>query len=334
MSEEELKPARFEEDQVEPFGPRIPYKWVLITVVAVATLITALTMRSAQEVEALRARILEVHAAQIEPVAQRVLAFRSGLEERIQQAASLEVEDFANPRFRFSGIHNAQVLYLRISAEAAASAESLREAAVNMRADAIGSCFGVAPMSMRGMYLSDAPLQPSWVEEVRSAEDRRRLEALDYSIGRHVERELPLLVTMMQSQLFMLVIERGESRRAHPVDVFLWDLGREELLVRARVVSRGRLLSVRVRSEDSPNITRERRPNDTSGAVDCSIAQQVRAVTGEGVIELENAAPDRSALDAALADAAQAAEAEPQVEAEVEEQEQADTEASNDPGSD
>jgi hypothetical protein len=144
------------------------------------------------------------------------------------------------------------------------------------------------------------------LEEVRAAENRQRLEALDYSIGQHVERELPLLMTMTQSQLFMLVVERGESRRSHPVDVFLWDLSRDALLVKARVTSRGRLLSVHVRTDDSPGIRRERRPNDSSGAIDCSIAQQVRAVTGEGVIEIENEAPDRVAIDDARAEEAQA----------------------------
>ena len=80
MSDEKLKPASFDEGQVEPFGPRVPWKWLLIVIAIVATLITALTMRKGQELEALRERILRVHAAQIEPAAERVLAFRSGLE--------------------------------------------------------------------------------------------------------------------------------------------------------------------------------------------------------------------------------------------------------------
>jgi len=301
MSDDDLQPSRFDEKSLQTFGPQIPWKWIIPAILGVVAVIVAVNMRGARDLENLRARILEVHETQIVPLSERVLTFRSGLEEKIQEAAGAVTEDYADPRFRFSGIHNAQVLYLRISADDAGSPESIREAALTSFPDSIGSCLGIAPISMRGLYASDAPLQPLWVEEVREAESRQRLEALDYSIGQHVERELPLLMTMTQSQLFMLVVERGETRRSHPVDVFLWDLSRDALLVKAQVTSRGRLLSVHVRTDDSPGIRRERRPNNTSGAIDCSIAQQVRAVTGEGVIEIENEAPDRVAIDEARA---------------------------------
>lgn len=304
MSDDQLQPSRFDEKSMQSFGPQIPWKWIVPAIACIVVVIVAVNQRGARDLEDLRARILQVHEGQIVPLAERILDFRSGLEVKIQESAEGITEDYADPRFRFSGIHNAQVLYLRISAEDAESPESIREAALSSLPDSIGSCLGIAPISMRGLYASDAPLQPVWLEEVREAENRQRLEALDYSIGQHVERELPLLMTMTQSQLFMLVVERGETRRSHPVDVFLWDLSRDTLLVKARVTSRGRLLSVHVRTDESPGIRRERRPNNTSGAIDCSIAQQVRAVTGEGVIEIENDAPDRVAIDDARAAAA------------------------------
>jgi hypothetical protein len=302
MSDPELQPASYEETSEGGFGPRIPWKWILIIGGLIAALIVVAQLGQAREISSLRARIVEVHETQIAPLSARALEFRERLEGLVMEAATSDMTTEVDSRFRFSAIHNAQVIYLRIPAEAAESAESIREAALAAGSDSIGACLGVAPLSLRGMYESDAPLRANWIEEVNAAEDRRRLESLDYQIGQHVQRDLPLLMTMVQSHLFMLVLERGATRREHPVDFFLWDLRRDELLVRARARSRGRLLSVRVRTEDGTAI-QERRGGNTTGAVDCSIAQQLRRAAGEGMVEVRNTPPDPAERDRLIAEA-------------------------------
>ena len=314
MSDKDLLPASYEDISSSSFGPKIPWKWILLIGGLIVMIITVVQFGQARDLSALRARIIEVHENQIAPLSNRAMEFRERLEGLVTEAASADMTTAVNPRFRFSAIHNAQVIYLRIPAEAADSPESIREAALAAGSDSIGACLGIAPISLRGMYEADAPLRDDWIDEIREAEDRQRLESLDYQIGQHVQRDLPLLMTMVQSHLFMLVLERGSNRREHPVDVFLWDLRRDELLVKAQARSRGRLLSVRVRTAEGTAI-REHRSGITTGAVDCSIAQQLQRATGEGMIEVRNTPPDPAERDRIIAEAngtLEAAEQEPE----------------------
>ena len=60
------------------------------------------------------------------------------------------------------------------------------------------------------------------------------------------KRDLPNLMAQIDSDYFLLVLQRGESRREEPVDVFLWDLRKDILLLSMRTVANGKLVPVRL----------------------------------------------------------------------------------------
>ena len=97
---------------MQSFGPQIPWKWIVPAIVCIVLVIVAVNQRGARDLEDLRARILQVHEGQIVPLAERILDFRSGLEVKIQESAEGITEDYADPRFRFSGINNATCFFI------------------------------------------------------------------------------------------------------------------------------------------------------------------------------------------------------------------------------
>ena len=94
---------------------------------------------------------------------------------------------------------------------------------------------------------------------------------------------------MMQADWFLLVLQQGENRRDHPVDVFLWDLRRNRQLLRARIQGHGLLVPVRLAFEGQTPAPASGRPQVRSGAAnDCSIASQIRALTGTELLDFES----------------------------------------------
>ena len=79
---------------------------------------------------------------------------------------------------------------------------------------------------------------------------------------------------------------QGKSRLRDPVDVFLWELAQDKLVLRSRTENRGRLITVR--SQIGPKgFTPEGDPIVTA---DCSIAAHIKAQLGEPTMDL--AMPD------------------------------------------
>jgi hypothetical protein len=115
-----------------------------------------------------------------------------------------------------------------------------------------------------------------------------------------VQVDVPVVVSMLQADWFMLVLQQGENRRDAPVDVFLWDLRRNRPLMRARIQGRGLLVPVRAHFEGVPSAPAAHRSLTSGAAQDCSIASQIRAMTGgeplgfESAEALEQAATDDS----------------------------------------
>jgi hypothetical protein len=88
-------------------------------------------------------------------------------------------------------------------------------------------------------------------------------------------------LSTLQTDWFLLVLEQGAERRSAPVDVFLWDLKRDQKLLATRVQARGALMPMRVRSSGAPAAPRVTADDlDGSGATDCSIASQIKELAG------------------------------------------------------
>ena len=295
-----LEPARPDAPRGEgpSYGPRFPWKWVLLGVGGIGAIFASYFIRQGQRQEALREDMLALHADQLSEVAERYLTFRQRIESYVREAgAAGEPETYVDPRLNISGLRSGEGLYLRLPADFTGDSEHIEGAARVMEPDAITRCLGLSPTSVRGLYEKGYFLTPDWVNEVRTEQEMMSLRVLDDQLGRHVQVDVPVVLSMLQADWFMLVIQQGESRRDAPVDVYLWDLRRNQQLLRARIQGRGLLVPVRLRFEGVNPAAAEGRPQVRSGgATDCSIASQIRALTGGDPIDFESGA---AVIDAA-----------------------------------
>lgn len=299
-----LEPARpdAEESEGRPsWAPKLPWVWIILAVAAIAGIFTFYNSRQDARREALREQMLTLHETELTELQEQYLGFRRRIETLIEHAAEGgEPENWADPRLNISGLRGGEGLYLRMTADWATDPERIEGAALAMGADAITRCLGVAPMSGRGLYEKGFFLTPEWVDRIRDEEDMMRLRVLDRQLGTHIQVDAPAVLTMMRADWFMLVLQQGENRRDAPVDVFLWDLRRDRQLLRARIQARGVLMPVRLRFEGTTSARPAGRPEVRSGAAhDCSIASQIRALTGGEALAIETSA---EVLEEAVAD--------------------------------
>ena len=310
MSKERIKPARPDVEGRRAFGPRLPWKWLIIGGSALTILLGGYWLREWRRTEELRAQILRAYEDGLTPSVERYQSFRQKLEGWITEAANQDPPaTHADPRLRISALHRGQGLYLRLRADDAKNAEGIARGAASMEADAITRCLGISPISARGLYEKGDFLDPSWIDRARDASGYMRLRVVDDELSRRTDRDLPMLLNMMQSQYFLLVIERGDRRSEHPVDAYLWDLRRDELLLSGRTEAHGLLIPVQIRMEDGRPAGRRAAGNvQTGGAADCSIAAQIKEIAGETAVtfgsdmpELE-AEPEAPAADGEIAE--------------------------------
>lgn len=305
-----LKPARLRPEELDArpeYMPRIPWGWILGGVSLVAALAIGYRMRDTARAEELRAQLLLTHQTELGEVAERYRTFRERLERWTMDAASAgEPERWVDPRLRISGLHGGEGIYLRLLATDATSPEGIARGASAMEEDALTRCLGIAPASARGLYSSGDFLTEEFVEEIRTEPELMRLRVLDEIMAGAMTSDVPVVSTLLRAEYFLLVVQQGETRRDSPVDVYLWDMREERQLLRARFQARGILLPVRIDSllpgiampPDPPG-----RPSITSaGATDCSIASQIKGLTGESPVAITSdvAAALRAEVDEAM----------------------------------
>lgn len=314
-----LRPARPDPEELElgrpDYMPKIPWRFLLMGVSIAAIVWAGYQYRDSERVSDMRQQVIRSHEVSLAPIVERYRSFRSRIERFVTTASEAgEPVTFVDPRLRISGLHGGDGLYLRIQRSAAGTPATIEDAARAMRDDAITRCLGIAPSSARGLYESGAFLMPAWLEEVETSQDYMRLRVLDEELARHASVDVPVVSMLLRSQYFLLVLENGENRRDAPVDVYLWDLRQDEPLLRTRIQANGVLIPVRIGAM-LPGVNpppAPGRPSMTSGgAWDCSIAAQIKAMTGEPALEVRSGARLAEAETAANAAAAAAAEAAP-----------------------
>lgn len=283
-----LRPARPDPEELgggrPAYMPRIPWKWIVLFGGLVGLVYGGYQVRERQRADALRAQILDTYDENLGSLSERYVAFRQRIERWTSEAArGGEPERWVDPRLRVSGLHSGEGVYLRLTAEQAASAEGIADAARAMQQDALVRCLGIAPASARGIYEIGNFLTPEWRDEVVGASDFMRLRVMDEQLARSMEVDVPVVASMLGAQYFLLVVQQGENRRDAPVDVFLWDLREDRQLLRARFQANGILLPVRLRFDGVPPPPRPDGHAElfSGGAHDCSIAAQIKALTGE-----------------------------------------------------
>ena len=288
-SKPRLTPARpAAADECAGYLPRIPWRWVILGAISVATLVAGYTLSERKKADALRSQIVQVHEQQLAEPARRYLAFRAKLESWIVGAASKQPDSYADKRLRITGLRSGKGLYLRLPAKDAGTAKGIAKAAGSMEGDLVASCLGLVPASARGLWEKGDFLTPEWLASVRKDEGVMKLRVTDEVLARHIRADLPAVLNMLRSDWFLLALEQGPSRRQGAVDVFLWDLRSGDQLLRGRVQPSGVLLSARIASAGATE--RQALPTDPHGAAadDCSLAAQIKQLAGIPAVSVEN----------------------------------------------
>lgn len=278
-----LKPAIPDVDGKQPYMPRVPWKWIGLGAVAfglLASLLFYLGRRSDLEI---RTQIVSTLDGPLAEPSQAYRAFRTKLEQwTIQAAKAGEPPTHVDPRLRFSELHKGKGLYLRLREDDAKSAEQIAKAIETFQIDAIPRCLGVAPTSLRTFYQQGTFLLPKWQESAKTETESSQLEVIKMELELRAERDLPNLLEMTKFDYFLLVIQRGETRKNEPVDVYLWNLRSNKLLLSMRTIANGRLVPVRLPGVEAP---KKAVVLDSPAAHDCSIAAALKEAAGEPALE-------------------------------------------------
>jgi len=288
MESSELTPAEFDGDRKNRYRPRLP--WPRIGVVILAALLVAGAYFWRQKVRAdeLRERIHALHAEVVDPVLRALEATRVELEDKALSAKSGAANRLLKADMPVSALHDKRVVYLRVYARELGSEKALRQAIEAEDEDAIGACLGLemTPLSA----LSDVPevLTTKWLAKAGETNDMQRLSVREEQLRRAIERELPTLKQRLPAEYFLLLVVQGQNRLRDPVDVFLWDLLQDKLVLRSRTENRGRLITVR--SQIGRVADTGKAAGDAVATADCSIAAHIKAQLGEPTMDL--ATPD------------------------------------------
>lgn len=288
MEPPELTPAEFDGAPRNRYRPGIPWRRIGLVALAAALIAGAYFWRQKVRADQLRARIEALHAETVAPVLSALEITRADLEQKALDAKAGAANRLVEADVRPSALHDEKVIYLKVRASELRSEETLRAATDAEDEDAIGPCLGLGVIPLAA--LSDVPevLTAEWLARADETNDMRRLSVREEQLRRAIERELPALQARIPADYFLLLVVQGKSRLHDPVDVFLWDLEDDELVLRSRTENRGRLITVQ--SQIGPKADSAKAEGDPIVTADCSIAAHVKAQLGEPTMDL--AKPD------------------------------------------
>jgi hypothetical protein len=280
MEETQLEPARPDAgDTSSAYMPRVPWKWVLGIAAFLSVSVGTCYMRDRQEVEALRYKIRDGYASQLSPLSERYVAISGAVRNHVTAALSKGAQRYVDARLKLDLLGSAPGLYLRVRAPHAKDADSALADAAQLPPDAIARCLGVAPSSASELVTRGSFLDPAFIAQADAADTVMKLRVIAEELRQRSERDLADVGQALKAQWLLLVVERTESRHDGPVDVFLWDLRENALLLSERTEARGALVSARIAVGGSaPQGYAE--GAQTGAAQDCAIANAVRALTG------------------------------------------------------
>jgi hypothetical protein len=312
----ELRPARpGAEDQAEQaYMPKLPWKWILGLAAFLGVAIAVYQSKQREEAESLRSAIVNSYQGELGPVASRYKVLSDKVYGLANWAANREGPvAYADPRLDLDALHKGKGLYLRVrTKDARGSRADLLGGAAEMFPDAIGRCLGLAPASAAELLVRGSFLEPGWLDRTGTGAGVMKLRVVAEELRQRTKRDLPFVAEALGSQWFLLVLERGETRRDSPVDVYLWDLRKDQLLLSKRVQADGALVAARV-AVAGVKPGHYASGAQTGAAQDCSIASQLRAMTGSAAASFEASppAPQKAMEPAAPAKAPEAPAAKP-----------------------
>lgn len=284
MEPSELTPAEFDGAPRNRYRPRLPWSRIGFVVLVAALIAGAYFWRQKVRADALRERIHSRHAEVVAPVLDALEATRVDLRQKALSAKAGAANRLVQAEVPLSALHDEQVVYLQIRVPELRSEETLEAAIVADEQDALGACLGLELTPLAA--LSDVPevLTAKWLARSDDTNDMQRLSVREEQLARAIDRELPALRELVPTDYFLLLVVQGQSRLRDPVDVFLWDLKDDRLVLRSRTENRGRLITVR--SQIGPKADSAQAAGDPIVAADCSIAAHIKAQLGEPTMDL------------------------------------------------
>ena len=285
MEPSELTPAEFEGAPKNRYRPGLPWRRIGFVVLAAALIVGACFWRQKVRADALRERIYALHAERVAPVLDALRTTDADLRGKALSARSGAAIRVVEAEVPLSALHEDEVVYLRVRAPELRGEETLAAAIDAESEDAVGACLGLELTPLAA--LSDVPevLTAKWLARSDDTNDMRRLSVREEQLRRAIDRELPSLEARVPTDYFLLLVVQGKSRLEDPVDVFLWDLRQDRLVLRSRTENRGRLITVR--SQIGPRSEAAAAEGDPIAAADCSIAAHVKAQLGEPTMDLQ-----------------------------------------------
>jgi hypothetical protein len=279
----ELRPARpdVETDDERGYMPKLPWKWIVAVAAFVGIAVAIYQTKQREDAENLRAAIMSSYQGELAPLVARHKELTGKVHGYARWAALREGPvSYADPRLDLDALHKGKGLYLRVGAkDARGTRAQLAGAAADMFPDAIAKCLGLAPASAAELFARGAFLEPTWLDRTGNDAGVMKLRVVTEELRQRTKRDLPFVAEALQSQWFLLVLERGDTRRDAPVDVYLWDLRKDQLLLSKRVQADGALVAARI-AVGGVKPGHYASGAQTGAAQDCSIASQLRALTG------------------------------------------------------
>jgi len=288
MEPSELTPAEFDGVRRNRYRPRLPWTRIGFVVLVVALVAGAYFWRQKVRADELRERIRAQHTEHVAPVLDELDATRIELEGKALGAKAGAANRLVEAEVPLSALHDKEMVYLQVRAPDLASEAGLRAAVEFEEEDAIGACLGLELTPLSALSKVPEVLTAKWLARVDDTNDMQRLSVREEQLMRAIERELPALKDRVPADYFLLLVVQGKSRLRDPVDVFLWDLEQDKLVLRSRTENRGRLITVR--SQIGPKSDSGKAAGDPIVTADCSIAAHIKAQLGEPTMDL--ATPD------------------------------------------
>jgi len=288
MEPSELTPAEFDGVRRNRYRPRLPWKRIGFVVLAAVLVAGAYFWRQKVRADELRARMQAQYAEQVAPVLGALEATRADLMAKALGAKAGAAERLVQAQVPLSALHDEEVVYLEVRAPDLGSEQSLRAAIESAEVDAVGACLGLELTPLSVFFDVPEVLTAKWLARANETNDMQRLSVREEQLSRAIERELPALRERLPADYFLLLVVQGKSRLRDPVDVFFWNLRKDELVLRSRTQNRGRLITVR--SQIGPSAATGKVPGDSIVTADCSIAAHIKAQLGEPTMDL--ATPD------------------------------------------
>lgn len=279
----ELRPARPElEGGKRPgYMPKLPWKWIGGIALFVGLSVGTCQMHEQQEVTKFKAQLLDSHREHLGPLVTRYQDILEKIYRNTRGAAQRKPETFVDPRLKLDALGSSKGVYLRLKVNDAHSEEQIASASLNMQNDAIGRCLGLTTVSFPELYAKGGFLEKRFIKQAEDADSVMKLRVVAEELRQRSVRDLPFLIEALKAQWFLLVLEPGENRRDAPVDVYLWELRSDALLLSARTQADGVLVSARI-AVNGTKPGQYASGTQSGAAQDCSIAANLRAIAGAG----------------------------------------------------